>query len=349
MIWSAPEHREDPRRYHACGCAWSRTGLWFGIFANDAEKPCKSHGQIEVATRMLWRSKSEQRLWMARLSLRNWTRLTAKKLLPTSPLRVVEKFHALCGLSIRSWAMRGPRVRVCRTSVPSGIVDGSAGAPASLAGADSSVVPLLFSETGTVGRFRPGRLRGRTVSPSTWWQNTAMAVFLVGRQCCVSKSAMERYDARLCRNCVMTSSARSKSWNFCGRREVNSSTALRTVAGSNEGIGSDDADVNQETGRRENGHDDAAARTVHCQSRFTINVAQRRVRERGAAIGAEGDRNIGNVRHLRSASAGQDVVGDLLRDSLFARTRTCLLPIPHIRDHKVSAAAKDWNSEEMSG
>src|SRR6266436_5091540 len=87
---------------------------------------------------------------------------------------------------------------------------------------------------------------------------------------------MERYDARFCRNSVMTSLAGSKSWNFCGRRGVNSSTALRTVAGSNEGIGSDDSDVNRETDRREHGHDDAAARTVLCQSRFTINLGQRR-------------------------------------------------------------------------
>ena len=53
-----------------------------------------------------------------------------------------------------------------------------------------------------------------------------MAVLLAGRQCCVSRSAMERYDARFCRNSVMTSFAGSKSWNFCGRRGVNSSTAF---------------------------------------------------------------------------------------------------------------------------
>src|SRR5260370_27567673 len=93
-----------------------------------------------------------------------------------------------------------------------------------------------------------------------------MAVLLVGRQCWVRRSAMERYDARLWRNSVMTSFAGSKSWNFCGRRGVNSSTALRTVAGSNEGIGSDDADVNQETGRRRNGHDDGAVSASH----FTV-------------------------------------------------------------------------------
>ena len=94
---------------------------------------------------------------------------------------------------------------------------------------------------------------------------------------------MERYDARLCRNSVMTSLAGSKSWNFCGRRGVNSSTALRTVAGSNEVIGWNDSDANRETDEWENGHYDAAARKVLCQSRFTADVGQRRVcgREQG--------------------------------------------------------------------
>ena len=35
----------------------------------------------------------------------------------------------------------------------------------------------------------------------------AMAVLLVGRQCCVSNSAMARYEARLWRNSTMTSFA----------------------------------------------------------------------------------------------------------------------------------------------
>src|SRR2546425_1941315 len=103
-----------------------------------------------------------------------------------------------------------------------------------------------------------------------------MAVLLVGRQCCVRRSAMERYEARFWRNSMMTSFAGSKSWNFCGRRGVNSSTALRTVAGSNEVIDRKDSDVNRETDGREAGHNDAAARTVQCRSRFTINVGQRR-------------------------------------------------------------------------
>src|SRR2546425_12139063 len=112
-----------------------------------------------------------------------------------------------------------------------------------------------------------------------------MAVLLVGRQCCVRRSAMERYDARFWRNSAMTSFAGSKSWNFCGRRGVNSSTALRTVAGSNEGIGSDDADVNRETGRRRIGYGDAAVRTGHCQSRITINFGQWREFGRGRVEG----------------------------------------------------------------
>ncbi len=108
-----------------------------------------------------------------------------------------------------------------------------------------------------------------------------MAVLLAGRQCCVSRSAMERYDARFCRNSVMTSFAGSKSWNFCGRRGVNSSTALRTVAGSNEVIVWKYADVNRETDGREDGYDNAAARTVLCRSRFSANVGQRRDCGRG--------------------------------------------------------------------
>src|SRR6266446_397917 len=99
-----------------------------------------------------------------------------------------------------------------------------------------------------------------------------MAVLLVGGQCCARRSAMERYEARFCRNSVMTSFAGRKSWNLCGRRGVNSSTALRTVAGSNALIDGKDSDVNREPGERENGHDDAAARKVFCQSRFAANV-----------------------------------------------------------------------------
>lgn len=98
---------------------------------------------------------------------------------------------------------------------------------------------------------------------------------------------MERYEARLCRNSVMTSFAGSKSWNFCGRRGVNSSTAFRTVAGSNEVIGWNDSDANRETDGREYGHDDATARKVFCQSRFTANVGQRRDYGRGQCEAAD--------------------------------------------------------------
>ena len=83
---------------------------------------------------------------------------------------------------------------------------------------------------------------------------------------------MERYDARLWRNSVMTSFAGSKSWNFCGRRGVNSSTALRTAVGSNEDIGGNDLNVNRETGRRRNGNDDAVTRTIRCLLKRAANA-----------------------------------------------------------------------------
>src|SRR5580765_5528092 len=89
-----------------------------------------------------------------------------------------------------------------------------------------------------------------------------MAVLLVGRQCCVSRSAMERYDARFCRNSTMTSFAGIKSWNFSGRRGVNSSTALRTVAGSNADMIRNDVDVNRETDSWRNGHGKAMTRAI---------------------------------------------------------------------------------------
>lgn len=71
-------------------------------------------------------------------------------------------------------------------------------------------------------RFRPGLRRGRITSPSTSWQMAAMAVWLLGRQCCVSRSGMARYDARFSRNSETTSFTGSKSWNFRGRRALNS-------------------------------------------------------------------------------------------------------------------------------
>src|SRR5260370_26616830 len=108
-----------------------------------------------------------------------------------------------------------------------------------------------------------------------------MAVLLVGRQCWVRRSAMERYDARLWRNSVITSFAGSKSWNFCGRRGVNSSTAFRTAAGSNEDIGLNAADADRETGRLRSGHDDATARTTLCLFGFRANLGQERGCGRG--------------------------------------------------------------------
>src|SRR5258706_6370659 len=98
-----------------------------------------------------------------------------------------------------------------------------------------------------------------------------MAVLLVGKQCCVSKSAMARYDAVFWRNSVMTSFAGSRSWNFSGRRGVNSSTALRTVAGSNEDIEGNDSDTNLETRWRPNGNENAPAWTICYQTRFAEN------------------------------------------------------------------------------
>jgi hypothetical protein len=76
----------------------------------------------------------------------------------------------------------------------------------------------------------------------------ATAVLLVGKQCWVSKSAIERYEALFCRNSTMTSRAGIKSWNFCGRRGVNSATALRTSAGSNVFIKWDHLNLNLEIG-----------------------------------------------------------------------------------------------------
>src|SRR5882724_2464263 len=95
-----------------------------------------------------------------------------------------------------------------------------------------------------------------------------MAVLLVGRQCCVSNSAMARYDARLCLNSTMTSFAGSKSWNFCGRSGVKSATACLTVAGSNEVIGWNGLDANREIDRLQDGHRDTAVRAVLCRSTF---------------------------------------------------------------------------------
>jgi len=109
----------------------------------------------------------------------------------------------------------------------------------------------------------------------------ATAVLLVDRQCCVRRSAIERYDACFCRNSRMTSFAGSKSWNFCGRRGVNSSTALRNAAGSNEDIDLNAADVNRETSRSRYGHGKATARTILCLFGFGASVGRERRCGRG--------------------------------------------------------------------
>ena len=142
--------------------------------------------------------------------------------------------------------MRGPRVRPGGATSPTGFVDSSADALMPLAGVESDAMFSPFPWTEAGGRFLPGRRRGRTISPRTAWQNMAMAVLLVGRQCFVSNSAMARYDARFCRSSAMRSFAGYRSWNFCGRLGVNSATALRTAVGSNEDIGCNHADMNVE-------------------------------------------------------------------------------------------------------
>src|SRR5208282_2686666 len=94
----------------------------------------------------------------------------------------------------------------------------------------------------------------------------AMAVLLVGKQWMVSNSAMERYDPPFCRNSTMTSFAGIKSWNFCGRRGVNSATALRTSTGSNVFIGRNDFDGNREIGRHPCGHDNPVTWINRCRA-----------------------------------------------------------------------------------
>jgi hypothetical protein len=78
-----------------------------------------------------------------------------------------ETFHALSGLSIRTCAMRGPRVRPGGASFPLESAGGFADAPASLTSVESAVDSPPFVEEEIDERFRPGRLRGRTISPIT--------------------------------------------------------------------------------------------------------------------------------------------------------------------------------------
>lgn len=78
----------------------------------------------------------------------------------------VEAFHVVGGLSFRTCAIRGPRVRSDGASSPLGFVDSSADAPSPFPVESATLFsPFPWTEAG--GRFRPGRLRGRTTSPST--------------------------------------------------------------------------------------------------------------------------------------------------------------------------------------
>jgi hypothetical protein len=101
----------------------------------------------------------------------------------------IKPFHVPGGLRMRTCAIRGPRDGFCGVPLPSGFAVGSSDKSGSF-GCGVPWAGSPFDETDD--RFRPGRRRGRTISPSTWWQNAAMAVLLVGRQCFVSKSAMAR-------------------------------------------------------------------------------------------------------------------------------------------------------------
>ena len=105
----------------------------------------------------------------------------------------VESFHVFGVVTMRTWAIRGPRGRSGRVWSTSGSSLGGSEAPASVAvaGAAVTTVSTIGDEVDAV-RLRPGRRRGRTISPSTSWQNAATAVLLMGRQCCVSSSAIAR-------------------------------------------------------------------------------------------------------------------------------------------------------------
>jgi hypothetical protein len=113
----------------------------------------------------------------------------------------IETFHVVCGLSIRTCAMRGPRERAGDISsvfeLASGVGTGNTGSFGGTTRADSF--------------FRETRLRDRMGWSSTSWQKTVTAVLLVVRLWRDSKSAMARYEAPFCRNSAMTFLAGSKS------------------------------------------------------------------------------------------------------------------------------------------
>src|SRR5258706_79398 len=79
----------------------------------------------------------------------------------------VEAFHVGGGLSFRTCAMRGPRALSDGLSSPYGCADRSADAPSPFPGGEPAALFSPFPWTEAGGRFRPGRLRGRTISPST--------------------------------------------------------------------------------------------------------------------------------------------------------------------------------------
>src|SRR5438445_263940 len=90
----------------------------------------------------------------------------------------IKPLHVLGDLRIRTCAMRGPREGFCEVSPPTGFAVNSGNETGSF-GCGVPWAGSPFDETDD--RFRPGRRRGRTISPSTWWQNAAMAVLLVAR------------------------------------------------------------------------------------------------------------------------------------------------------------------------
>jgi hypothetical protein len=75
-----------------------------------------------------------------------------------------ESFHAFCGLRILTWAIRGPRERG-GVELSSLVSNDALGSPSfgefGVGGESANGIDPRF------GRLRPGRRRGRTISPST--------------------------------------------------------------------------------------------------------------------------------------------------------------------------------------
>jgi len=76
----------------------------------------------------------------------------------------IKAFHVLGGLRMRTCAIRGPREGFCGVPPPTGFAIGSGNESGSF-GCGEAGAGSPFDETDT--RFRPGRRRGRTISPST--------------------------------------------------------------------------------------------------------------------------------------------------------------------------------------